>query len=113
MKIEDTVDGGIGILSFSGSLVFEESTDLKTLINPYLDDQQYIGIICNLEKVDYIDSSGLGVIVSIFKSLKGANRKFAISGLNERNRELFNISKLDKLLIIASNTESALEILNE
>ncbi len=111
MRLKETFNNGIGIVSLIGNLVPEETVELKSLIKPYLEDEKYVGLICNMDSVNHIDSSGVGVIVSIFKSLKRYNKKFALSGLNERNRELLNISKLDRFLIIAQNDELALQIL--
>lgn len=112
MEIEKTTINGIGILSFNGNLVLKESAEFKGLIKPYLEDENCSGLICNLEQVNHIDSSGLGVIVYIYKSLKQADKKFALCGLNTNNRELLNLSKLDKLLVIAENSESAIQILS-
>ncbi len=113
MRIKESVSEGIGILSFDGNLVLDEATELRTLIKPYLEEQKFSGLICNLEGVEYIDSSGIGILVSIFKSLKRFDKKFALTGLNQRNREVLNLSKLDKLLIIAPDNESAIKILTE
>ena len=113
MRIEETYNNGIGILSLSGNLVMEEMAELKDLIRPYLDNQKYNGLICNLNNVNEIDSSGIGVIVSIYKSLRLCKRKFALSGLSDKNRTLFNMSKLDRVLIIAQNDEAATQILED
>ncbi|MBU2646287.1 STAS domain-containing protein [bacterium] len=111
MRIEERVDSGIGILSIIGNLALEETTELKKLIRPYLEEQGFAGLIWNLENVKFIDSSGVGLIVSVFKSLKHLDKKFALAGLNQRSREILNISKLDQFLIISPTNETALKIL--
>ncbi|MBT3224818.1 MAG: STAS domain-containing protein [Deltaproteobacteria bacterium] len=113
MRIEESVHGGIGILSIIGDLAVEEAAELKKLTTPYLEENKFTGLIWNLKSVRYIDSSGLGLIVSFFKSLKGLNKKFALADLNSKSREMLNISKLDKFLVIAKNNESALKILQD
>ncbi len=112
MRIEESVHGGIGVLSIIGDLVLDEATELKKLMMPYLEENKFTGLIWNLGSVSYIDSSGVGLIVSFFKSLQRLNKKFVLAGLNPNNREIINISKLDKFLMIAKNSESALKILN-
>lgn len=111
MRIEETILDRIGILSIIGNLALEETLELRKLVMPYLEEQKFSGLIWNFESVRYIDSSGVGLIAFYFKSLKRLNIKFALAALNQNNREMLNISKLDKFLIIAKNNESALKIL--
>lgn len=111
MKIEEIKNDGFGILSIEGNLVLEEAVELKGMIKPYLEDSHYNGLVCNMEKVSHIDSSGLGIIISIYKSLISSGKRFALAGLNSRNAELFNISKLDRIFTIAEDCETAVKIL--
>jgi len=111
MKIEETMNNNIGIISISGNLVMDGTTELKSRIKPYIDNPNCKGLICNLAGVHHIDSAGIGVIVSIYKSLKKNDKGFSISGLNAKNRELFNLSRLDRVVNLAENDEAALQAL--
>ena len=113
MRIDETVHDGVGILSINGNLAMDEVAELKKLITPYLEEQKFSGLIWNMEGVSHIDSSGVGLIAHCYKALKRSNIKFALAALNQNNREMLNISKLDKFLIIAKNNESALKILKD
>ncbi len=109
MEFKDRKEGDILIVSIDGNIVLEETTELKEYVEIHIEDQSLEGIIINCEKVHYIDSSGLGLIVSIYKTLKTRNRKFALAALKDRTMEVFTLTKLDKILTIADNDESAME----
>lgn len=111
MKIEEKSSNGIGIISISENLTMAEIGDLKGVIKPYLENKECTGLICNLEQVNRIDSAGIGIITSIFKSVKESKKSFVVSGVNQQQRELLNIAQLDKVLLIAKNETEALQML--
>jgi anti-anti-sigma factor len=56
--------------------------------------------------MEYIDSSGLGVIVSLHKRCKLNGGRLAICSLNDTLMRLFKLTSLDKALNIYSNVDS-------
>src|SRR5258707_1098734 len=65
-------------------------------------------IIIDLEKVGYIDSSGLATLVEILKKSKSQGGQLALSGMSDKVKSLFEITKLDKLFTIFPNQQQAL-----
>jgi anti-sigma B factor antagonist len=57
----------------------------------------------------YIDSSGLGVLVSLSKKIREQGGELRLSSLNEDLRTLFELTKLDTLFKITDTKEKALE----
>jgi anti-sigma B factor antagonist len=55
-------------------------------------------VIIDITNVPYMDSAGLGAIISIFASCQRTNRGFAMTGLTERIRTLFEVTHCDGLL---------------
>ena len=51
----------------------------------------------NLENLDYIDSTGLGVMIGILKRLKIENKEVYIEKPKNNVRRIFNITGLDKV----------------
>ena len=51
-----------------------------------------------MERLVYISSAGLRVILIIARSLQGENRKFAVCSLVGPVREVFEISGFDKII---------------
>jgi anti-sigma B factor antagonist len=54
----------------------------------------------NLTDVTYIDSTGLGVFVGFYKTLKANDGYVKIIGVNDRIKRLFEITGLDEIIDI-------------
>ncbi len=57
-------------------------------------------IIIDGKNLTYIDSTGLGALISILKKLKEDNYKIYLSNIKPNIRKIFDITELDKLFII-------------
>jgi anti-sigma B factor antagonist len=64
--------------------------------------------LIDFSSTGYIDSSGLGVLVSLSKKIREQGGELRLANLNEDLRTLFELTKLDTLFHIASNREEAL-----
>lgn len=73
-------------------------------------EQGYKRIILDLTKVDFIDSSGLGAIISALKNL-GENGELAICGVNEPVMSLFRLTRMNRIFNIFNSQEEALAAL--
>jgi len=109
MIIKEQRENDFVILSIGGNIVLEETVALKERVEDFIEDPGVRGVILNCKKVDFIDSSGLGLIVSIYKTLIKRDQKFALTHLNNRTMEIFILTKLDKILTITETDAEALE----
>jgi anti-sigma B factor antagonist len=66
-------------------------------------------LVVDLSKVNYIDSSGLAVLIEAMQNVGGYGGKFALSGLQEGVRPIFEIARLDQVFRIFPDAASALE----
>jgi len=57
-------------------------------------------IVIDGEELDYLDSTGLGTLISIFKLLKEDGNKVYIKNIKPNIRKLFYITELDKVFMI-------------
>lgn len=55
-------------------------------------------ILVNLQSVDFIDSSGLGTLVSMHTRMRLAGGKLCLCSLNDQAKSLFDISDMDRIL---------------
>jgi len=108
MKIEEKKENGFIVLSIDGNIVLEDTSKLKEKVEVYIEDESIKGIVMNCENVKFIDSSGLGLIVSIYKTLIKRERKFALSCLDSKTMEIFTLTKLDKILTLTDSDEAAM-----
>lgn len=101
-------EGDICIIGIEGNIALDNVNEMKKYVTPHLEDDDIKGLILNFGKVDFIDSSGIGLIVSIFKILQKKQGKFILSQMSTKNREIFSMTKLDRILPICENDQEAM-----
>jgi len=98
-----------GVVCLHGPLTIE-TTELFR--NAMRREEKTNTVILDLTGVPYIDSSGLGSLVSACISLRKVGRRVALTGVNERIGKLFEITRTDSLFLIFDTVEHALAALN-
>jgi anti-sigma B factor antagonist len=91
-------DGAIRI-GIKGHLLHGNRQEFKQLVLDQLERGER-RFILDLRRCGYIDSAGLGVIVSLSKKIHDAQGTLATEGLNEDLVALFHLTKLDDFLTI-------------
>ena len=69
-------------------------------------------IVLNLSEVDFMDSSGLGAIISSLKKI-GDDGNMVICGVKETLMSLFRLTRMDRVFDIFPSEEEALKSLSE
>ena len=64
-------------------------------------------IVLDLSRVDFIDSSGIGAIVGVFKHL-GRRGTFAVAGLTRSVERVFQLTRMDKVFRVYPSVDEAL-----
>jgi anti-sigma B factor antagonist len=98
---------GVAVVQVEGQLVVGNRQELKELVQAALDKDER-RILIDFSRTGYIDSSGLGALVSISRKIREAGGELRLSGLNEDLRSLFELTKLDTLFAIAETPQQAL-----
>src|SRR5437868_14704276 len=65
-------------------------------------------LVVDLSRVSYIDSSGLAVLIEAMQSVEEYGGLFAIAGMQETVRSIFEIARLDQVFRIFPDVDSAL-----
>ena len=63
-------------------------------------------LVLDLEEVEFIDSSGLGVVVSVLKRL-GPSGNLAIANANSSVRRLFSLTRMDRVFTLYDSPQAA------
>ena len=94
-----------------GVLVFQVDGEINISTSPELkkqfEKQTSKKVVVDLLKVGYIDSSGLATLVEILKRTKSQSGSLVLSGLSDKVKSLFEITKLDKLFQVAASQDEA------
>ncbi len=98
---------GVAVIQVEGQLIVGNRQELKDLAQQMVDRGER-KILIDFARTGYIDSSGLGALVSISKKIREVDGELRLSGLNEDLRSLFELTKLDTLFEIAETPAQAL-----
>ncbi|ALF54575.1 sulfate transporter [Nostoc piscinale CENA21] len=63
-------------------------------------------ILIDMKEIKFIDSSGLGYLVSAMQMVSNANAKFFVCSISDQVNMLFEITKVNKLLQIFADREA-------
>jgi len=63
-------------------------------------EERNVDILIDGSKLEYLDSTGLGALISLLKMVRETDNSITIENLKPNIRKLFNITELDKLFTI-------------
>jgi anti-sigma B factor antagonist len=112
MKITIRTIGDIRILDCSGKITLGEGT--MTVRNTVRDILKEDGkkIILNLGDVNYIDSSGIGELVSTYTTVASSGGKMKLLNLTKKIQELLAITKLLTVFHVFNDEQAAIDSFN-
>jgi anti-sigma B factor antagonist len=94
---------GAKIFKLSGPLTIQTLFDFQQMIR----EETAKPIIVDISQVPYMDSAGLGCVVSAYTSCQRNQRAFGITGLTERIKTLFAVTHVDGLLPCFDSLQAA------
>jgi anti-sigma B factor antagonist len=97
-----------GVLSFRGPLTMENVGSFLNAVRR----ENTPTVILDFTGVPYLDSSGLGSLISACTSFTKAGRRVALTGVNQRVRKVFEITKVERALLVFPTLSDALEALS-
>lgn len=100
-------EGNVAILSLSGRLDLTSGGVVKEEVKK-LFEKEINQVHMNMTKVDFINSSGLGALVSIMKEVRIQKGRLTMSNLASYVQEIFDITQLSHIFEIFGIEEEAL-----
>lgn len=112
VKMQTRVEkiGGVALIVLDGEINITNSLKLREEFTKFIKDD-FTRALVDFEKVVFIDSSGLAVLIEMFKLLKEKKGRLALCNVNKKIRGIFEITKVHKLIDIYENREAALKAL--
>ncbi len=103
--------GDVSVLSVRASLDAHTAAELKPIVIA-LADSGVRKVVVNLEQLKLIDSSGVGVLISLFKRVRAAGGQVCFAGVKAQPKEVFRLLRLDRSLDICDSVDEAIAKLN-
>jgi anti-sigma B factor antagonist len=106
MEIQVQKNNDISVINVSGKLDAYNSTELEKKITEVIDSGE-TRLIVNFDRLDYISSSGLRVLLVALKKLKKLNGDVKLACLKPFIKDVFDISGFTQLFTITENVDRA------
>ena len=107
MKVQQKEVSGAAVLELKGKLTGgPEAETFKTLIKSLVDqDKKYI--IIDLKRVDWINSTGLGILISNYTTIKQAGGDLVLCNVGDRIDSILYVTKLNLLFQVFDSLDEA------
>jgi anti-sigma B factor antagonist len=102
-KINDTTS----IVDIKGDITAAAEDELTAAYNDAASDRTR-AIILNFTGLEYMNSSGIGLLVTLLVRANRQRQKVSAFGLNEHYQQIFQLTRLDEAIGICSDEEDAL-----
>lgn len=103
--IEETIHH-VSVLRLKGRLDAASARRLKERVEA-LSDEKRLKLVLDMAGVDFIDSSGLGTLITSLRILTRQGGDIRLSGLQERVKNIFELTRLDRIFGIYGDSEAA------
>jgi len=112
LKVETRQLQGVTVVACHGRIVLgDESAGMRDTLKRALTSSKHL--ILDLSGVTYIDSTGLGTLVGVYASARGGGADIKLAGLNQRLRDLLQITKLVTVFEVYDTVQEATAALQQ
>jgi len=113
MAIDTLVDGGILVVRLRGELDHHAVENIRDEIEQELVSNHYRGLVLSFRGIDFMDSSGLGLILGRYRSVSQRNGRMALCEVSASLQKIFELSGILKVVPLYHSEESALQAVKE
>jgi anti-sigma B factor antagonist len=105
MKVSMTAETNVAIVKICGRLDASNTKEYKEMFQTYL--KTYALFVLDLTELEFLDSTGLGAIISSLKQASEASGDIAVANLQPKPKMLFEITRAHKIFNVFNDIDSA------
>ena len=109
IRVNSRQVGDVNVIEVVGRITIGEGSSTLQKVVRDLVDRKQMKILLNLGEVAYIDSSGIGELVSAYSTVTKGGGQFKLSNLTKRVKDLLKISRHDMLFDIHEEEATAVQ----
>ena len=108
LTMEVKTQQGVAVIELTGEI---NSSAQQTLDAAYDRAEALTGdtVVLDFSRVEYINSTGIALIVNLLRRARGRNHKLLASGLSSHYQEIFKITRLSEFISVFPDVSQALE----
>ena len=109
LEVEDV--GDVTVVSFVDRKILDEQNIqvIGEQLFKLVDDDGRRKLLLNFGNVEYLSSAALGKLITLNKKVQSAGGRLILCNIAEQIREVFEITKLNKLFTIHEEEQAALQ----
>ena len=107
MAMIESKENGVAILAVDGALDADGTQAMEDAVVALLESGE-TSLLFDFSGLDYINSSGLRILVLAYQRLKKSSGTVAICGIKDYIQEVFEVSGYDKIFPLYPNKTDAL-----
>jgi anti-sigma B factor antagonist len=108
MQVRRSEDDGVAIVEVEGTIKLGESAQLFAKELQTVLDETKSWVVIDFDKIDYVDSTGIGELVGYLQRFTRANRRVALFRPHHRLEALLKLTRLETIFPIFWEREDAL-----
>ncbi len=110
MLIHEKIVDTIPVVSIEGEVDLYNAKELKDILDLKIKNQQY-EIVINLEKVPFMDSSGIGTLVTAMYKLKKYHGNLKVCNVHGSVAKVFKLTGMESHLQVLDDEKTAISSL--
>ncbi|MCZ8342302.1 MAG: STAS domain-containing protein [Leptospira sp.] len=107
MVIHEEIKNKVAIITLEGEVDLYNAKELKDVLDEKIKNQQY-EIVVNLAKVPFMDSSGIGTLVTAMYKLKKYHGDLKVCSVHGSVAKVFKLTGMESHLEVFDSEEAAL-----
>ena len=111
MEVTNQTKGEAIVFYLNGDLTTTSSPEAQAEINEALESAECKLVVINVEKVNFIASTGLRVMLALGKKLKASGTELVVCSANSTNKSVFKMSGFTRIFSIFDTEEEALQLI--
>jgi anti-sigma B factor antagonist len=112
MVIKHSVHNGVDHVELGGQLNMTSAAEARAGLRGII-EQGAQRLVLDFGGVDFVDSSGLSVLVSAYKLIDAKGGKMVLANLPPNVQSLFALTRLNEAFQVFASTQSAIEYLTD
>jgi anti-sigma B factor antagonist len=104
MDIQVESSGNQRVIHIKGKITFEYCPVLQSRLDAVVNDG-VSKVVIDFKEVPFIDSSGVGEVLRLFKRMKEINGEVILANPNQKLRDLFSMYRFEQFMKIQEVTD--------
>jgi len=100
------VDGGVTVIELHGDVTAAGEAELMRAYRE-ADRDGTRGIVLDFTRLDYMNSSGIGMLVTLLVRARREGRQVSACGLSDHYRQIFELTRLDEVISVHEDEKRA------